>query len=90
LIENAIKYGVSPSKGNIQVRIHARIDGDQLAVMVENDVDHSASTPASGTGLGLRNVRERLLTRYGAAADCDWGTRDDGGFYVHLRMPKGE
>lgn len=90
LIENAIKYGVSPSRGNIAVRIHAHIDGDQLAVMVENDVDHSASTPASGTGLGLRNVRERLLTRFGAAAGCEWGTREDGGFYVRLWMPKGE
>lgn len=90
LIENAIKYGVSPSRGHIQVRIHAHIDGDILYLMVENDVDHTANVPAAGTGLGLRNVRERLLTRYGAAAGCDWGKRDDGGFYVRLSMPKGE
>lgn len=89
LIENAIKYAVNPSRGNIAVRIHADTDGDLLRVTVENDMDHTANTPPSGTGLGLRNVRERLLTRFGTVAGCDSGRRDDGGFIVRLWLPKG-
>jgi two-component system LytT family sensor kinase len=90
LIENAIKYAVSPSRGNISVRIHAHVDSAMLHLTVENDMDYTATPPPSGTGLGLRNVRERLLTRFGTAAGCDNERRDDGGFIVRLWLPHGQ
>ncbi|PZQ21360.1 MAG: histidine kinase [Sphingopyxis macrogoltabida] len=87
IIENAIKYGVAPSKGRIAVRLTATSEYGLLVLRIENDVDHKAMAPAAGTGLGLRNVRERLLTRYGPTAGCDWGAADDGGFFVSLWLP---
>src|SRR3546814_987052 len=64
IIENAIKYGVSPSKGKIAIRLTASAAYGLLVLRIENDIDPKAPAPASGTGLGLGNVRERLLNRY--------------------------
>ncbi|WP_294031237.1 histidine kinase [Sphingopyxis sp.] len=87
IIENAIKYGVSPSKGRIAIRLQASAEHGMLVLRIENDIDPKAPVPASGTGLGLGNVRERLLTRYGPAAGCEWGKSDNGGFFVSLWLP---
>lgn len=87
IIENAIKYGVAPSKGKIAVRLSASAEHGLLVLRIENDTDPNAPAPASGTGLGLGNVRERLLTRYGPAAGCEWGVSDSGGFAVSLWLP---
>src|SRR3546814_1267162 len=80
IIENAIKYGVAPSKGKIGIRLSASHEYGLLVLRVENDVGPAASAPQPGTGFGLNNVRERLLTRYGPAAGCEWGRSDGGGF----------
>ena len=87
IIENAIKYGVAPSKGKIAVRLTASAEYGLLVLRIENDIDPKAPAPASGTGLGLGNVRERLLTRYGPTAGCEWGPSDSGGFVVSLWLP---
>jgi signal transduction histidine kinase len=87
IIENAIKYGVAPSKGTIAIRLTASAEYGLLVLRIENDIDAKAPVPASGTGLGLGNVRERLMTRYGPTAGCEWGKSDDGGFVVSLWLP---
>ena len=87
IIENAIKYGVAPSKGKIAIRLTASAEYGLLVLRIENDIDPKAPAPASGTGLGLGNVRERLLTRYGPTAGCEWGKSDSGGFVVSLWLP---
>ncbi|WP_235302723.1 sensor histidine kinase [Sphingopyxis sp. MWB1] len=87
IIENAIKYGVGPSKGKIGIRLDARAEHGMLVLRIENDIDAHAPTPPAGTGLGLGNVRERLLTRYGPSAGCEWGQLDTGGFFVSLWLP---
>ncbi|OHD02441.1 MAG: histidine kinase [Sphingopyxis sp. RIFCSPHIGHO2_01_FULL_65_24] len=87
IIENAIKYGVAPSKGTIAIRLTASAEYGLLVLRIENDVDSAAPVPEPGTGLGLGNVRERLMTRYGPTAGCEWGKSDDGGFVVSLWLP---
>jgi len=87
IIENAIKYGVAPSKGTIAIRLTASAEYGLLVLRIENDIDAKAPVPESGTGLGLGNVRERLMTRYGPTAGCEWGKSDDGGFVVSLWLP---
>jgi two-component system, LytTR family, sensor kinase len=87
IIENAIKYGVSPAKGQIGIRLDAAAEYGQLVLTISNDVDAKAPPPPPGTGLGLNNVRDRLMTRYGARAGCEWGLNDTGGFTVTLWLP---
>ena len=42
---------------------------------------------SGGTGVGLRNVCDRLTARYGARAGCLAGPDPDGGYTVHIYMP---
>ena len=88
LVENAIKYGVSRSCDPVTVTIRARREGDRLLrLVVEDDGAADGEDAASGTGVGIANVCERLSARFGAASDCKWGARPGGGFRVDLLMP---
>ncbi len=67
LVENAIKHGLEPKSGGGTIWILAReIDGS-VAVTVADD-GRGFSAEGGGTGIGLKNVRERLRLAYGAAA----------------------
>ncbi|MCU1339300.1 MAG: periplasmic sensor signal transduction histidine kinase [Bryobacterales bacterium] len=67
LIENAIKHGIATMVDGGIVRLEGRIKDGRLAVRVENSFDPEAPSPRRH-GLGLRNVRNRLETRFGDAA----------------------
>ncbi|HEY2953670.1 MAG TPA: histidine kinase [Candidatus Eisenbacteria bacterium] len=60
LIENAVKHGVADRVEGGVIRIEARRRGGALEVAVENPRDPEAP-PRRGQGLGLENVRQRLL-----------------------------
>jgi len=88
LVENAIKYGVSRARRPVTISIIAREDSDGLVLAVEDDGDPLAEGEGGkGTGVGLRNVRDRLAARFGPAGLCRWGTLPGGGFGVTLYMP---
>ena len=85
LIENAIKYGVAPARRPVQICVRARVNDGALEVTVSDDGD-GARAP-NGTGVGLRNVRDRLTARFGEAAWLTAGKRAEGGFTAMLTMP---
>ena len=94
LVENAIKYGVSPTRDTVTLRITARpIDANRFEIFISNSGKPGASTkgpsggPAEGTGVGLDNVCQRLSARFGAQAKCEFGALDEGGYQVHLTLP---
>jgi two-component system LytT family sensor kinase len=67
LVENALKYAVSPREEGGMVRIEARARGAMLEVSVIDDGPgfDDRSRPAERRGVGLRNTRERLAVLYG-------------------------
>ncbi len=67
LIENAIKHGIATMVEGGTVRLEGHVQDGRLAVRVENGFDPEAPAPRR-SGLGLRNVRNRLETRFGDAA----------------------
>jgi len=67
LVENAIKHGLEPRTGGGTVWIRARCSDDQVAITVADDGD-GFNVKNSGTGIGLKNVRERLRLVYDGAA----------------------
>jgi two-component system, LytTR family, sensor kinase len=88
LVENAVKYGVSRARRPVTVHIAARQEGDRLVLLVEDDGDPlGLDAGPGGTGVGLRNVRDRLSARFGNDASCHWAPRLKGGFSVRLVMP---
>jgi hypothetical protein len=78
LVENAIKHGLEPQPGGGTVWILARSLDASIAVTVADD-GRGFSAEGGGTGIGLRNVRERLRLAYGAAA----------GFTIVANFPAG-
>ena len=68
LVENAIKHGLEPRHGRRHgVDPRARASTAWLAVTVADD-GQGFSAESGGTGIGLKNVRERLRLAYGDAA----------------------
>ena len=67
LVENAIRHGLEPRTGGGTVWIRARATDDGVAVTVADDGE-GFNGRTSGTGIGLRNVRERLRLRYNGDA----------------------
>lgn len=87
LVENAVKYGVSRARRPVTVTIRASVEHERLRLRVEDDGDDLPGGEP-GTGIGLRNVCERLAARFGAdEARAVWGLRPGGGFAVTLLMP---
>ncbi|MCE7033024.1 histidine kinase [Lysobacter sp. GX 14042] len=67
LVENAIKHGLEPRTGGGTVWIRARGSDGEVAVTVADDGD-GFNSRTTGTGIGLKNVRERLRLAFGGTA----------------------
>jgi signal transduction histidine kinase len=67
LVENAIKHGLEPQSGGGTIWILVRTHDQYLTVTVADD-GRGFGAQGGGTGIGLRNIRERLNLTYGAAA----------------------
>jgi hypothetical protein len=76
LIENAIKHGIASMVEGGVVRLEGHVEDGHLAVRVENSFDPEAPSPRH-SGLGLRNVRNRLETRFGDAAHLHVAAQDN-------------
>ena len=85
LIENALKHGVNPNGQPTHLRIAGYRSAGQLVLEVSDNGPGSSS--AAGTGVGLNNVRDRLLSRFGDRAAFEAENNDGGGFRVRMFMP---
>jgi two-component system sensor histidine kinase AlgZ len=87
LVENAVTHGVAQMLDGGEIRIEAERRGPELRIAVVNPRD--ADAPArKGTGIGLQNVRRRLLALHGDAAEVRV-VPGDSSFRVELRLPAG-
>lgn len=86
LVENAVKHGVARSEAPTSIRIAARLDGPVLEIVVENDA-RVEGRGSGGEKVGLRNVAERLRSRFGDGASLVVEDIPEGGFRNTLRIP---
>jgi len=88
LIENAIKYAVSPREQGGKIRIGAHVTGGMLQLEVADDgpgmID--ATRLANGRGVGIRNTRERLQVLYGERGTVSVNNTEPG-LRVSLTLP---
>jgi hypothetical protein len=71
LIENAVKHGVSQTRGPGRIEVVVRCDATVIAVEVRDNGPGPGGAPPlprGGTGFGLRSVRERLSGHFGDRA----------------------
>jgi two-component system LytT family sensor kinase len=92
LIENSIKHGLEPRIQGGTVTIRSRMQGESLIVEVEDDgvgimMKPPSSLERQGTGIGMKNVRERLEVLYGNQARFTVVSRPGRGTLVSIEIP---
>jgi LytS/YehU family sensor histidine kinase len=91
LIENAVKHGVSQTRGTGLVAVVVRAGGDHILIEVRDNgpgPGNGAGLAREGEGFGLRSVRERLAGHFGERASLTL-TRDEasGTTVARITMP---
>lgn len=90
LVENAIKYAVTPKEEGADISVSAQLVGQRVRIIVSDtgpglqpgQQDHSLST-----GVGMANTRERLSQAYGDDQRFEHYVKASGGFEVLLELP---
>jgi sensor histidine kinase YesM len=85
LVENAVKHGIDPNPAGGSIRIEGRVDGASLTLAVIDD--GVGFTAEIGSGVGLTNLRERLIAIHGVAASLELGARQPSGVAATLTIP---
>jgi two-component system LytT family sensor kinase len=92
LVENAVRYGIAPLQHGGRITITARRQNDMLSLRVVDDGAGDGdgaeeSFSEARTGVGLANVRSRLVELYGRQHEFRTFRPCDGGFGVELVVP---
>src|SRR5438477_6962334 len=85
LVENAIVHGIANLPQGGTVRLRARVSEGFLYMSIENSFDQEAA-PSRRSGLGLKNVRQRIEARYPQQGSVRV-TPDEDSFRVDLAIP---
>ena len=86
LVENSVRYAVSPVARPVTIAIEARAEYGRLVLSVSDDGPGVADGADHGFGIGLDNVRRRLEARFGDMAQIVSGPVP-GGYATHIRIP---
>lgn len=87
IVENAIKFGLYDTTGEIVITIEALSADKQLLLRVQNPFDAETSQPRQGTGFGLSSVQRRLYLLYGR--NDLLSTRTDNNFFItEVKIPQ--
>lgn len=87
LVENAVKYAIAPQVEGGKITISSYLEKSSLVLLVSDDGPGLSASAASGSGVGLRAVRQRLETRYPSESTFDIKTAPGSGFTVRLSLP---
>lgn len=90
LVENAIKYAVTPQEDGADISVSARLVVDRVLITVADTgpgLNDRRARPSYSTGVGLANIRDRLAQAYGADHRFEAKTRQGGGFAVTIEIP---
>ena len=89
LIENAIKYAVTPAENGADIWISAQREGQAVRIEVADNGDGEGAALAASpsTGVGLANIRDRLTQAYSASHRFETKKNERGGFSVIVEIP---
>lgn len=86
LVENSVKYAVSPVSRPVTITVAAREEFDRLVITVGDDGPGVPQGTTHGFGIGLANVRDRLEARFGP--DIGFSSAPvPGGYCTEIRIP---
>lgn len=99
LVENSIKYAAAKMTSGGKIEILAKEQGEDLVIeIIDNGKSadlaniqaclKGESKKVKGFGIGIRNIHERLIYRYGSSYGLNYEKTVNGGLKVTLRIPK--
>lgn len=91
LIENGIKYAVTPQEEGADISVDVKRQQDKVLITV-SDTGPGADgqykqRAAESTGVGLANIRDRLAQAYGEDQRFETQSEITGGFRVFIEIP---
>jgi len=91
LVENAIKYAVTPQEEGADILVSARKMGDRVNIRVSDtgpgsNLSEAMARAVVSTGVGLANIRDRLAQAYGVDHRFDIQA-GEAGFAVEIEIP---
>ena len=87
LVENAIKFGLYDTIGEITIRLEATAAENFLHIRIENPFDPETSQTKPGTGFGLNSIQRRLYLLYGRN-DLLATHQNSNTFTTELKIPQ--
>jgi signal transduction histidine kinase len=90
LLENSVKYAVAQASDPVAIRLSASREGTEVYISLSDN--GPGINESTGLGTGERNVRNRLVTRFGESIQFESGSRATGpssepGYEVRIRFP---
>lgn len=87
IVENAIKFGLYDTTGEVLIKVEAKKINASLKVVVENPFDPETSQPLKGTGFGLASIQRRLFLLF-ARQDLLQIDKEDNRFITTILIPQ--
>lgn len=87
LLENVFKHTVERRRGVTNIAVSAGRNGDILVLAVADDAGRLADGGAAASGIGIRNLRQRLQALYGERASLALVQLEPAGVRAEMRLP---
>jgi two-component system LytT family sensor kinase len=87
VLENAIKFGLYDTIGEIIISIQATISDQHLIITIKNPCDHETTSSNQGTGFGLSSVKRRLQLLF-ARTDLLTTEKNKDQFITTVKIPQ--
>ena len=101
ILENAIYHGMAYADGDGEITVRARRDGEDVVIEVADngpgmpeetverllDQSYAAAPGTKGSGIGLRNVHQRIGLTFGEEYGLAIHSEPDAGTTVCIRLP---
>jgi two-component system sensor histidine kinase AlgZ len=84
LVENAVRHGIEPAAEGGSIRVRTRVKLGRALIAITNSVPAVKSQP--GSGMALRNVRERLRLMHDVAGQFETRLEPDA-YRVQIVVP---
>ena len=87
VVENAIKFGLYDTTGEVLIKLKAIVAQGNLKIWVQNPFDPQTAHPSKGTGFGLRSIQRRLFLLF-ARNDLLKTSAEESQFTTTLIIPQ--